>query len=563
MVTEAELESKMASLREHCDPKLYDEFLSNFKDEHLSLQNNHLDLQKEKLELESQNSGLEEAKNDLLISKEVLECELESYKHNYQLLRQALFGKKSETIEINSAQMSLVFDEAEILSEIDGESSNEDDYIENGSSESLPLSGAGGTEAKKGRKAISKDLAREEIIHELKALDLECDCGSPLTHIGEDTSEELHYVPAKVIVRKHIRYKYACKDCQEVVRRAPAPDRPLDKAMVTSSLLADMLTKKFQDHLPLYRQSQIWERYGIKLSRMTLSKWFLSCASKLSPLKEVMKEDLKSLDYVCSDETTLNVLKEEQATNYMWLHMSGERKNRAIIYEYQASRSGKPTSEFLSSFNGYHQCDGYSGYNALHNRDSVIGVGCMAHSRRKFMSIVKIAKKSGIAQKVVNIMSGLYKIEKQIAPLSCDKIREERQKRSKPILEKLKEILLAYRDKAPPSSSLGKAINYTLNQWEKLIVYLDNGKLRIDNNDCERAIKPFVIGRKNWMFSQSIEGAQGSAIIYSIIETCKANKINAYDYLRYILDNIKSAKDTHELRAMLPYNIDPELLKSI
>ena len=533
MVTEAELELKMASLREHCDPKLYDEFLSNFKGE-------HLDLQRE---------------------KEVLECELESYKHNYQLLRQALFGKKSETIEVNSAQMSLVFDEAEILSEIDDESSNEDDYIESEASEEFPLSGAGVTEAKKGRKAISKDLEREEIIHELSGSDLECVCGCSLTHIGEDTSEELHYVPAKVIVRKHIRYKYACKDCQEVVRRAPVPQRPLDKAMVTSNLLADILTKKFQDHLPLYRQSQIWERYGIKLSRMTLSKWFLSCASKLAPLKEVMKEDLKSLDYVCSDETTLNVLKEEQATNYMWLHMSGDRKKRAIIYEYQASRSGKPTSEFLSGFKGYHQCDGYSGYNALHNRESVIGVGCMAHARRKFMSIVKITKKSGLAQKIVNIISGLYKIEKQIAHLSCDKIREERQKRSKPIIEKLKKILLIYRDKAPPSSSLGKAINYTLNQWGKLIVYLDSGKVRIDNNDCERAIKPFVIGRKNWMFSQSIKGAQGSAVIYSIIETCKANKINAYDYLRYILDNIKKAKDNNELRAMLPYNIDPELLK--
>ena len=332
--------------------------------------------------------------------------------------------------------------------------------------------------------------------------------------------------------------------------------------MVTSNLLADILTKKFQDHLLLYRQSQIWERYGIKLSRMTLSKWFLSCADKLAPLTEVMKEDLSKSDYVCSDETTLNVLNEEQEKNYMWLHMSGDRKKRAVMYEYQASRSGKLASNFLSNFKCYHQCDGYSGYNALHKRDSVTGVGCMAHARRKFMSIVKVAKKSGIAKKVVNIMAGLYKIEKQIAHLPCDKIREERQKRSKYIMEKLREILLVHKDKAPPTSSLGKAINYTLNQWEKLIVYLDSGKLRIDNNDCERTIKPFVIGRNNWLFSQSVKGAQGSATIYSIIETCKANKINAYDYLRYILDNIKKAKDNQELRAMLPYNIDPDLLKS-
>ena len=180
----------------------------------------------------------------------------------------------------------------------------------------------------------------------------------------------------------------------------------------------------------------------------------------------------------------------------------------------------------------------------------------MAHARRKFMDIVKVTKNKGIASDVIDIIGKLYDIEKQIIDLNDDGIYQIRQKKSKPIIEELKKKLLHYKDQAPPTSILGKAINYPLNQWSKLIAYLEDGRIRIDNNDCERAIKPFVIGRKNWLFSKSQKGAEASSIIYSIIETCKANNVNTYNYLRYLFENIHKAQNKEELRAILPYNID-------
>ena len=369
--------------------------------------------------LEFENTDLKSSLCDAVKKSEVLECELASYKQKYALLRHTVYGKKSETIKANSEQMSLLFDEAEVSA-----APNDSDFEElDLETNTKPAS------KKKGRKPIPNNLKREEVIHELSGEDLKCDCGCDLTHIGQEVSESLHHIPAKVIVKRDIRYKYACKNCEQTVRRAEPPFRPLDKTMVTSSLLSDMLVKKYEDHLPLYRQSQIWRRVGVLISRMTLSNWFLACASKIEPLIDVMRIDINNSDYVCSDETTVNVLK-ASGTNYMWVHMTGGRDNRAIVFEYQDSRGGESASNFLADFTGHHQCDGYSGYNDLHGKDKVTGVGCMAHARRKFMAVVKITKKSGVAHKVVHIMKGLYRIEKQIIDLPPDKIKEVRQKKA-------------------------------------------------------------------------------------------------------------------------------------
>jgi hypothetical protein len=246
----------------------------------------------------------------------------------------------------------------------------------------------------------------------------------------------------------------------------------------------------------------------------------------------------------------------------MWLHMSGNREQRAVIYEYQESRSGSSASDFLKNFKGYHQSDGYAGYNELHNRNDITGVGCMAHVRRKFTDILKITKKPGIASKIIDIIGKLYDIERRVKELPYEQIYQIRQEHSGPIMEQLHQTLLHYQDQAPPTSILGRAINYPINQWPKLVAYLENGQIRIDNNDCERAIKPFVIGRKNWLFSNSEKGAQASSIIFSIIETCKANEINSYDYLRYLFANIHKAQTNQDLRSILPYNINPALLTS-
>ena len=517
----------------------------------LSLDNKDLLVNNQLLSVDNQNLSI----NQQLLHKkaEWLEAELAIAKHNQSLLRSALYGKKSEKYkESYNDQMSFMFNEAEEYAQALDE--DVDEAVVEAKDKKV--------KSKAGRRKLPAHLPREEIIHELKGKELKCDCGGELIKIGSEQSEQLDVVPAKVIVRKHIRYKYACKTCEECVKRANAAFSPLKQSIATSNLLALLSVQKYEDHLPLYRQEKIWQRMGISLSRATMSNWILACGLKLKPLIEILKEEINKADYVCSDETTVNVLSNDKSTNYMWLHMSGVRENRAVVYEYHKSRSGEVASNFLSRFKGYHQCDGYSGYSNLHNKDEVTGVGCMAHARRNFMDIYKIVKKPGITTTILNIIRKLYEIESEIKDLSFDEIRQKRQEKAKPIMDNLQKRLLEYQEMAPPKSVLGKAINYMINQWDKLAAYLENGKVRIDNNDCERGIKPFVIGRKNWMFSNSEKGAQASSVIFSIIETCKANNVNSYNYLRYIFENIHKVQNKQQLRSLLPYNLPPELLDS-
>lgn len=497
-------------------------------------------------------SDLESTRNNVVelhaINK-AQRLELDQMKQHILLMKQALFGKKSEKTADNKAQMDLLFNEAECYADNSVEKAEYEEKI-------VVKKKKGG-----GRKPLPKDLPRERVIHELAEADLQCDCGGELEHIGEETSEELDVIPAKILVKEHVCYKYACKFCHENVKKAPAPFRPLNKTIASSGLLSDVLVKKYSDHLPLYRQTEIWKRYDIDLPRSTLSNWVIGCAYKLEPLVALLKEEILSSDYICSDETTLNVLKESKQTNYMWVHQSGERERRSVVYEYNKSRSKEVANAFLEGFSGYHQGDGYAGYNDVHAKKGVTGVGCMAHARRKFMALVKISNSRGVAHEIVSLMNELYTLEKKISGLTADEIKARRHERARPILDELLERLNFYKDKAVPKGTLSSAINYSLNQWDKLTAYLEDGRLRIDNNDAERAIKPFVLGRKNWLFSNTEGGAKASCVVYSLIETCKANKVNSFYYLKYILENIHKAENNDQLRQMLPFNLNPEILK--
>ena len=497
--------------------------------------------------------------NNENLSQEVISLKAElAIKEEYiKALKQAIFGKSSEKSSAHEEQLSLSFDEAEEFAD----SSSEDLSCEDEDTEELTYTRK--KKSKAGRKPIPENLPREDVIHDLSEDQKICDCGCELTRIGTDITEELDLIPAKILVRRHIRNKYACKSCEEKVKRAPAPFRPLGGVMASSGLIADMIVKKFEDHLPLYRQSKIWWRHGIELSRATLCNWVLKCGETFAPLAHLMKLDILASGYVCSDETVVNVLEEKNKhKNYMWLHMSGDRDKRAIIYTYDASRSTEAANKFLYGYQGFHQCDGYQGYYKLHDSTGVIGVGCMGHCRRKFMDIVKITTKKGVAHKVIKIVRRLYKIEDEIADLSFSEKKDVRQAKSKPIMEELYTLLIEYQPRTPPQGMLGKAINYALNQWEKLTAYLEDGRLRIDNNDAERSIRPFAVGRKNWMFFNTQKGAVAGCVIFSLIETCKANGINTFDYFKYILENIHKAENEQQLRQMLPYNLDPQLLKA-
>jgi transposase len=510
------------------------------------------------LEIESLRMEVEFLKAKL----EIVNSELETEKYENKLLRTQLFSRKSEKLKSYSSDvnrqsefafLSEVFDEAETTVEVqEKEEKDELDELDT----STP-------KKKKGRIKLPDDLPREEIIHDISKEEKICKCGCELTLIGTETKEQLDYVPARLKVIKRVYNKYACKSCEDTIKLAKAPLQPIQKSIATSGLLSNILVSKYQDHLPLYRQSMMFERNGINLSRKTLSKWTLDCGDLLQDLVDLMAKDIVAEDYASSDETTLNVLSSDKSKSYMWVHMSGNRYKRAVVYKYHDSRSGDCAMDFFKDFKGYHQSDAYGGYNKLHSHEGVTWVACMAHARRKFHEVASQSKTPGVATKILEQIGKLYKIEKYInhQELIGDAALENRKAYATPILNKLKIDLEHYQKSCSPSSPLAKAINYTLSCWEGLTVYLKDPRLRIDNNDCERAIKPFAVGRKNWMFCNAEIGAKSSANIYSIIETCKANNINAYKYLKYVLENIRSYRHKKcELVNLLPYNIDPNLL---
>ena len=484
-----------------------------------------------------------------------------------KLLRAAIYGKKSERFRPETEdQQENLFNEAETI--LDKAEEDSDDDIK------LPTSKP---KKKAGRKPLPKHLPRKEVIHDLSEEQKICHCGCQMNKIGEEESEELDIIPAKIIVLKHIRYKYACRKCYENVQIAPAPLKVIDKGIATASFLAHSMVSKFEDHLPFYRQSQMLERQDIPVSDATLGNQSSKGSQLLEMITCVLKADILINNYMCSDEVPVRVLSSNSAKNYMWVHHSGSRTNRAVIFDYHQNREGQCAEEFLSGFKGIHQCDGYSGYNGLYKKGGdILRAGCMDHARRKFYDVYKLSgKKAGLAKDILKQLKLVYKVDADAVKenLPPDKIKALRQKISKPILDELKLSLIEKKDQVPEKSHLGKAIYYILNQWKALTLYLDYGHIRISNADAERIIKPFVIGRKNWLFNKTPSGAKASSVIYSIIETCKANKINSYQYLRYVLPKLKEIQnrskedpdiDTQSLvRGLLPYNINTDLLKVV
>ena len=469
-------------------------------------------------------------------------------------LRNLIHGVKSEKhreIEKTVSQLKLLFNEAEGILE--------DKVTPPPEEEEFNISPI---KKKRDRKIMDlpNNIPTQEIQLDISPEKQICPCGSKLTRIGEEMSEKLEYIPARVKKIKLIRAKYVCKKCDTPPLLADIKRYPIQKGIATASLLSHTLTSKYCDHLPLYRQAQIWERSNINLDRQTLSRWVIQTSEILSPLIKHLKKDILDSSYVCSDETTVKVLESEKSKCYMWVHLSGKRDKRAIVFEYQDNRSQESPLSFLEGFVGFHQSDAYSGYNALHRKEGVIFAGCWDHARRRFVEIVKLSKEKGVAYTAVKMINQLYKIERHAIDekLPPDKIKILRKEKSSPILFKLKEYLESIE---PGTEVLRNAINYTLNNWESLKKYIENGNVRISNADTERIIKAFAIGRKNWLFCNTTTGAKSSAIIYSIIETCKAANINPFNYIKAVLERIHEYKHReNELVELMPYNIDKKLL---
>mgnify|MGYP005894874361 FL=1 len=384
-------------------------------------------------------------------------------------------------------------------------------------------------------------------------------CGSEMVEIGKEVRRSLMMKPAEFWVREDVYYTYACKNCEQetgeanIVKAANEPAL-LPGSFASAEAVAHIMTQKFVMYSPLYRLQQEFERQGLKLSRQTMSNWLLNTSEKwLRPVYDTLREQLRKETALHADETTLQVLKEpgrsSASKSYMWLYRtSGCAKQAIVLYEYQSTRKAEHAEAFLQGFNGWLHADGYQGYHKL--PENIRVVGCWAHARRKFdealQTLPKEMQKDSPAAIGECYCSRLFKLEQAFAELTPEERYEKRLEQAKPVLDALLSWANEMQAKTAPKSALGRAIHYLLEQWPYLARYLEDGRLELSNNRAERSIKPFVMGRKNWLFANTPGGAQASAVIYSLIETAKENGLDPYRYLLWVLQNAPQLSETDE-----------------
>jgi transposase len=413
------------------------------------------------------------------------------------------------------------------------------------------------------RKPLPARLPRIEVIHELSEDDRICEHdGQRLKEINEVVSEQLDIVPATIQVIRHIRKQYAC-ECGRCIRTAPLPAQPIPKSMASPGLLAHVTVSKYVDALPLYRQETILKRIGVELPRATLASWMIRVGQLVQPLINLMRDRLLEYDIVQIDETRVQVLREAgrraQTKSYLWVQRGGPPDGRVILYDYDPSRSGAVPERLLAGYKGYLQSDGYEAYNAVVTTNGLKSLGCMAHARRRFDEAVKAQgknKRRGKAWRGLALIQKLYRVEKQVRPMAPDERYRHRLEHAQPILDEMRTWLEIALPQVPPRNATGKALHYLHTQWDKLTRYLDDGRLEIDNNLCENAIRPFVVGRKNWLFSDSVAGVNASANLYSLIETAKAHGLEPYAYLRDVFTKLPRANTIEDIEALLPGTIN-------
>jgi transposase len=490
-----------------------------------------------------------------LVRNEQLTAQNQHYKAQVLTLQEqlnlALARRYAASSEKISPDQYRLFDEAETDTGIEPE---DDEVI-------IPVH----TRKKGGRKKLPETLPRVEVIHELSAQERICPHdGGVLNEIGEVTSEQLDIIPAKIQVIRHIRKQYACK-CGQCIKTADLPKQPIPKSMASPGLLAHITVSKYQDALPLYRQETILRRIGVDIPRATLANWMIKSGMLIQPLINLMRDQMLEYDIIQMDETPVQVLKEPdkraQSKSYIWLQRGGPPAQPVILYDYDPGRSSQVPKRLLEGFKGYLQTDGYDGYNAVVAANGLIHLGCMAHARRRFSDAVKAQgrnKKRGKAHRGLSLIRKLYRIERQVLKLTSQERYARRQKHAVPILVEIRSWLDDTLPQVAPSSAAGKALSYLHNEWEPLTRYLDDGRLEIDNNGAENAIRPFVLGRKNWLFSTSVKGVKASANLYSLIETAKANGLEPYAYLRHIFTELPKADTVEAIEALLPGNVDTD-----
>lgn len=462
---------------------------------------------------------------------------IEDLKEQVRYLLKKLYGQKSE--KVHPEQLALAFAERD-LEELLVQDPPEDETPDDESPREKPKK----RNRRNGRVPLPEHLPRERIEHEPEPEELICPCcQKQRQRIGEEVTEELEFVPASFLVKEHVRGKYACRQCEEGVAIADAVELPILRGRPGPGLLAHVVTSKYGDHLPLHRQSGIYRRFGVEIPTSTLCDWVRDTAELLRPIVEAMKRRILATGYVNTDDTPVRVHQGKGGPGRtkqgrIWVYLSPELGE--AVYDFTTSRAGEGPQAFLSGFKGYLQADAYSGYDRLYASGEVVEVGCLAHARRKIYDALDTAPEK--ASYALALIRGLYDLEANARDreIRGEELAALRQEESRRVLGGLYDFLVLEKAEALPQSPLGKAIGYALNHWPALTRYVEDGRLSIDNNAAERALRTVATGRKNWVFCGSPAGGRRAAILYSLVMSCKLQGIDPFAYIRDVLGLIQT-----------------------
>ncbi len=507
-------------------------------------------------QLLSQNEELLSKDAQLLQKDEQLASrdeEIERLKLLIAKLRRMQFGRKSEKLDWQIEQLELKLDELEAS------------RAQQAAAAPVSLAASDvNRERRRTRAALPAHLPRET--HEVLPKQEACpDCSGRLKLLGEDVSETLEYVPEHFKVIRHVRKKLACARCDKIVQ-AEAPSRPIERGIAGPGLLAHVLVSKYADHLPLYRQAEIYAREGVELERSTMAEWVGGCSRLLQPLVEALRRHVMSAGKLHADDTPVPVLAPghgKTKTGRLWTYVRddrpwGDQTPPAVWYAYTADRKGEHPKEHLSGFTGTLQADAYAGYGGVYEGGQVKEAVCMAHVRRPFYDLYE-AHKSAVAKEALERIKTLYAIEEEIRGRSAEERRAARNERSKPLLESMKKWFEEILGKLSKKSDTTRAIHYALDRWEALTRYCDDGRLEIDNSAAERSLRAVVLGRKNYLFCGSDAGGERAAAIYGLIGTAKLNGLNPEAYLRQVLSRIAD-HPVNRIEELLPWNLAANIL---
>lgn len=530
---------------------------------------NTIEQEKYLQQLQIENSKLQEKIALLESQKAELSAKLNWFEEHFRLNQHRLYGRSSEQT-VHPEQQTL-FNEAEALDSVKP-------AVPEPTVEEITYKRK--KKQKGHREEMLKDLPVEVVEHKLPEEEQVCDvCGNELHEMSVEITRELEIIPPQVKVVEHRRSVYACDNCEKneittPVITAPMPKRTLPGSIASAATIAHVMTQKYMFGVTLYRQETYWKQLDIEISRQTMANWLILASTRwLSIIFEYMHRLLISQhDIIHADETTLQVLHEPgrpaSSESYMWLYRTGRDGPPIVLFEYQTTRARKHPQRFLENFKGYLCTDGYQSYVGL---PGIINVACLAHARRKLDEALKslpkeLRDKPCAAKEGLDFCNKLYRVEHEVEDATPETRFEVRLEKSKPILDEFYKWLKMQRQRLTPKSTTGKAVNYCLNQWDKLNNYLLDGRLYCDNNISERSIKGFVISRKNFLFCNTPNGATASAMIYSIIETARANGLKPFEYLTHLLKMLPNVdvKDQSVLDSLMPWSVDlPESCRLI